>query len=112
MAVDASGNAYVTGWYGGTTDFDPGPGEDWHTSNGAWDIFLSKFDSAGSVLWAKTWGGTGLEQGWGAAVDGSGNSYVTGFFEGTVDFDPSPCEDWLVGSAVNDDAFLVKFPPQ
>jgi hypothetical protein len=109
MAVDSSGNSYVGGWFGGTADFDPGSGEDSHSSNGAEDIFLSKFDSTGSFLWAKTWGGTGTDQGWGAAVDGSGNYYVTGFFEGTVDFDPGPGEDWIVGNPVNDDAFLTKF---
>jgi len=33
----------VTGEFSGTVDFDPGPGIDIHTSNGDFDVFLSKF---------------------------------------------------------------------
>ena len=58
VAVDKSGSAYVTGSFPGTVDFDPGSGVDEHGSiNGSYDVFLSKFDSAGNFLWAKTWGG-------------------------------------------------------
>ena len=54
---DSLGNVYVTGLFDGTADLDPGPGIDNHTSNGNWDIYLSKFDASGNFLWARTWGG-------------------------------------------------------
>ncbi|MCK4721614.1 SBBP repeat-containing protein [bacterium] len=121
VAADESGNIYVTGEFGGTVDFDPGPGIDEHSSNGDDDIFLTKFDSYGTFQWARTWGGPDywdnlnnmdkdLDKGSGVAVDGSGNVYVTGSFAGTVDFDPGPGIDKHSFNGSHD-AFLSKFPP-
>lgn len=93
IAIDGSGNAYITGYFQGTVDFDPGPGLDNHTSNGDDDVFLSKFDPNGNFIWSRSWGGLELDMGYAVAVDGSGNAYVTGRFLGTVDFDPGPGVD-------------------
>ena len=91
ITSDASGNVYVTGQFGGTADFDPGPGTANLTSAGNMDIFVCKLDSAGSFVWAKAMGGVQREEGGsGIAVDGSGNVYTTGSFIGTADFDPGP----------------------
>jgi hypothetical protein len=108
VAIDGSGNAFVTGSFSGTVDFDPGPGVDNHTSNGNWDVFLSKFDSNGDLLWARTWGGSVWDWGYSVAIDGSGNALVTGSFGGTVDFDPGPGVDNHTANG-NDDAFISKF---
>ncbi len=43
-----------------------------------------------SLTWAKAMGGTGSDVGYSVAVDGSGNVYTTGYFVGTVDFNPDP----------------------
>jgi len=109
-AVDGSGNVYVTGWFRGTVDFDPGSGVDDHTSNGSRDIFLSKFDSFGAFNWARTWGGSGHDIGRGVAVDGSGSVYVTGHFHGTVDFDPGSGVDSHISNGY-DDVLLSRFDP-
>jgi hypothetical protein len=108
VAMDDSGNAYVTGYFALTVDFDPGSGEDLHVCTGGWDVFLSKFDPAGNFLWAKTWGGLEAEVGNDVAVDSSGNVYVTGYFTGTVDFDPGVGVDNHT-SAGNWDMFMSKF---
>ena len=110
VATDGANNVYITGFFAGIVDFDPGPGEDWHMSNGIYDIFLSKFDSLGNFLWAKTWGGDsgGQDEGNGVIADESGNTYVVGTFSGVVDFDPGPSEDWHT-SHNGYDAFLSKF---
>jgi hypothetical protein len=112
VAADGLGNSWVTGEFFQTVDFDPGPGVDEHISNGHNDAFLSKFNSNGSLQWALTWGGSDGDVGLGVAVDGYGNSYVTGAFTGTplsgpVDFDPGPGVDnhWSIYS----DAFMSKF---
>lgn len=90
VVVDPSGDVYVTGYFDGLCDFDPGPGEDFHqsASEDESDVFLSKFDTDGNFLWVRVWGGTEDEDAKGLAVDNFGNIYVTGRFEGTVDFDP------------------------
>ena len=89
LAVDGGGNVYTTGGFRVTADFDPGVGVINLTSAGERDIFVSKLDSAGNFVWVQQMSGTGDDRSWGLAVDGSGNVYTTGGFEGTVDFDPS-----------------------
>ncbi len=86
--VDASGHIYTTGRFRETSDFDPGPGTFNLTSMGNSDIFISKLDINGNFVWAKGMGGISEDKGYSIAVDGSGNVYSTGSFNGTVDFDP------------------------
>ena len=108
VAADNSGNVYVTGRFTETADFDPGIGVDNHTSNGDHDIFLSKFDSSGNYLWAKTWGGSGEDTGYRIAMDESGSVYVAGIFADTVDFDPGSGGDYHTSNGLQD-VFLSKF---
>jgi hypothetical protein len=105
-----SGNIYVTGYFFAAVDFDPGGGEDWHNSNGSSDVFLSKFDSSGAFLWAKTWGGSQGEVSHDVVADIAGNAFVAGSFYVTADFDPGPGEDWHTSNG-SSDAFLSKFLP-
>jgi pimeloyl-ACP methyl ester carboxylesterase len=90
IAVDATGNVYTTGYFQVTVDFDPGPGTYNMTAIGTNDIFISKIDASGNFVWARQLGGTGLEQCLTIAVDGAGKVHTTGYFTGTVDFDPGP----------------------
>jgi Planctomycete extracellular/Beta-propeller repeat len=90
MALDATANVYVTGHFSGTADFDPGPGTFNLTSAGGSDAFVWKLDSNGNLSWAVGAGTSSQENGNGIAVDTAGNVYTTGYFSGTVDFDPGP----------------------
>jgi len=111
VSVDNMGGVYVTGFFSNITDFDPGPGEDWHTANGIYDVFLTKFDDLGIFLWAKTWGGGnagGQDEGQSVVTNEVGNVYVTGTIIGLTDLDPGPGEDWH-GLGGGRDAFLSKF---
>ncbi len=92
VAPTGSGDIYLTGGFENTVDFNPGAGTLKLTSNGSRDIFISKLDSSGNLIWVKTMGGTGEDYGYYTAIDpnGSGSVYTIGYFEGTVDFDPGP----------------------
>ena len=74
IAVDSSGNAYITGT-SNSSDFPVTRGA---PNSGFEDVFVAKIDSTGSVIYAVTLGSTGSEEGDGIAVDASGNAYVTG----------------------------------
>src|ERR1043166_6153276 len=82
IATDASGNSYVIGTFGGTTGQF---GSFTLTGGGAQsaDVFIAKYDSAGTCLWAKRIGGPcwDLAYGGGIDLDHMGNCYVTGNFE-------------------------------
>ncbi len=91
MAVDSSGNVYRTGGFKGVTDFDPGPGVYYLSSYlGSRDIFIQKLDASGNFLWAKKTGYSNEDEGQSIKLDGSGNVYVAGVFQNSVDFDPGP----------------------
>jgi len=109
IALDNAGNVYASGRYSGTTDFDPGAGTFNLTSNGGFDIYLTKLTSAGNFVWAKSMGGTGYDEGFGLSVTNAGEIYLTGFFVQTVDFDPGPGTLNLTASGSNDDVFISRF---
>jgi len=107
IAADSSGNSYVTGWFRHLADFDPGPGVDEHSSDAEDELYLSKFDTSGNFIWARTWNGSAGEDGMGAAVDGAGNPYIIGWFNGTLDLDPGSGVDEYTTTSYG--AFLCKF---
>jgi len=79
IAVDAAGNAYVTG-YTFSTDFPTTAGAFQTTHGGNWDAFLTKLDPTGSAIVYSTYlGGSDNDQGNGIAVDAAGSAYVTGW---------------------------------
>jgi uncharacterized delta-60 repeat protein len=82
IALDGSGNIYMMGY---TNSF--GAGGD--------DAFIAKFDNSGNSLLNITWGGSNGDQGFGIALDGSGNIYITGYTDSV--------------GAGDDQAFIAKF---
>lgn len=87
---DKQGNVYTTGYFRNTVDFDPGLGIFNLTSIGLEDIFISKLDAAGNLIWVKQIGSSSPDEGNSIAVDDSGYVYSTGYFNLTTDFDPGP----------------------
>lgn len=106
VAIDNSGNVYVTGYFYGTTL--PFSGTILTTIGGA-DFFLLKYDSAGNLLWAKSAGGSADEKGMSLFSDFFGNLVVTGFFYSpTITFGTTVLtKDTTNNSAP--DIFVVKY---
>ncbi|MHC1707551.1 MAG: SBBP repeat-containing protein [Bacteroidales bacterium] len=108
--VDAAGNVYITGSYKGESDFDPGPGTFSLTPVGNYEIFLTKLDMDGNLVWALSFGDSDLDEGRDLCLDAEGNIYLTGYFTGTVDFDPGPGVVNL-NSPGSGDIFILKLDP-
>ena len=108
LARDAAGNLYVGGSFTGDTDFDPGPGFQVLTSIGGDDGFVAKYSSAGDLLWARRFGGTGGDAVNDVAVDAAGNLYAAGFFAGQAHALPHSSTT-IVANGSEADGFLVSF---
>jgi len=104
IALDSSGNAYVTGL---TTSNDfPTANAAQTAYSGGQDAFVAKLDGAGAALAYSTYlGGTGADQGSSIAVDSSGQAYVTGYTTSTNFPLANPIQPTYGG---NQDAFVSK----
>jgi hypothetical protein len=102
VAVDASGNVTVTGYFVGTVNFGGGA----LTAGSSGDMYVAKFGSGGAHVWSKRFGDGNGAVGRSVAVDASGNSIVTGYFPGIVNFGGG-----ALGSAGGYDVFVAKFGP-
>lgn len=87
VCVDRWGSVYITGYVKGN----------FHgiTRVGSSDIFISKYNSAGTRLWSALFGSTAVDEGFGIACDTNGNVFVTGYCQESVEGNP-----WL-GSGDN-----------
>lgn len=109
VAVDRSGNVYATGSYEKTTDFDPNSGVYNLVSNGYSDIFITKLNSSGDFVWAKSFGSTGYDYGYDISTDSYGNIFAIGAFKDTVDFDPGVGVSKLISGGSSLDIYILKF---
>src|SRR6476659_2860606 len=103
MALDAQGNSYITG-YTASTNF-PTINARQPVAGGQGDAFVEKLNSSGTPIYSTYLGGNYLDYGYGIAVDGAGNAYVTGYtgssnFPTANAFQPDYAGSW--------DAFVTK----
>jgi hypothetical protein len=115
VAIDAIGNIAVTGFFSGTVDFDPGVGlTNVSSSLGAKSVSLWKLNASKNFRWARTFGGTrviNMQCSQNAVTtDALGNVYTTGYFSGTVDFDPG-ANTTILNSGSDLNMFIMKNNP-
>ena len=106
IAVDAQGNAYITG-FTGSPDF-PTLNAFQATNRGGFDAFVTKLNPAGNALVYSTFlGGTGSDVGSAIAVDSQGSAYITGQIQSTDFPTANPFQSAHAGGTY--DAFVTKF---
>lgn len=111
VAIDALGNAYVTG-ITTSPDFPTTTGTFDTTINGAADAFVTKLNPTGSALVYSTFlGGSGTNSGLGIAVDNFGSAYVTGLTTSPNFPTTAGAFDTIGGGADLEDAFVTKLNP-
>ena len=97
IAVDGSGNVYVAGRSDATWGSSPV-----RSFAGGNDAFVARLASNGSLTWNTFLGSSGTDYGYGVAVDGSGNIYISGYSNAT--WGSSPVRAYTA----NADAFAVR----
>lgn len=107
MDVHPDGQIVLAGEFQDVVDFDPGPVD--HSvpnfSDGT-DGYVLRLDTDGEFSWVGTFGGTENDGAKGVAFDSPSNVYVTGYFSGTADLDPTGADHLVPATGV--DAFFVK----
>ena len=84
LAVDAAGNAYVSGQIASSFTVN---GTSYNTLGGR-DAVVAKINTSGTWQWLATGGSTSSENVYGVAVDSSGNAYIGGVIRGASTFGP------------------------
>ncbi len=110
LVIEGTGSIVVVGGFAGVADVGTGGATVPLASAGGQDVYIVRYDTDGR--WqglARRFGGSGSEGAQGVALDAFGNILVSGWFQGTVDFDPGPGVTALtgLGTAGAGDAFLV-----
>ena len=115
VAVEPAGASYVTGTFDVATFGAGEPSETNLNAVGEGDVFVAKYSSAGTLVWAKRAGGPGWDQGLGIALDHRGGLHVTGIF-GTwggqnemAVFGPGDPNETTLTSAGLGDVFLAAY---
>jgi len=113
LSCDKSGRVIATGKHKGTADFNPSPSTNnsLTASTNSDDIFIASYNSSGTYSWAKTFGNNNSVEEFvnDIFVDANNDIYVTGEFNGPVDFDPSSSSYYLTSTGGTPDVFFNKF---
>ncbi|HRE76146.1 MAG TPA: T9SS type A sorting domain-containing protein [Flavobacteriales bacterium] len=107
ISINASNEIFITGNYTGTSDFNPGGGVFNLTSSGSNDVFISRLDNNGDFISAISIGSTGNDLGRDILLNNSGDVYILGNYNATVDFNPFAGTNNLI-SFGGTDVFLLK----
>jgi acetyltransferase-like isoleucine patch superfamily enzyme len=106
--VDSAGNIVVTGYFFGAPVFGSGEAAE-TTLTSPFDSFVAKFDTAGTLQWAKqTTGGNSSTVG--LVLDPANRIYVGGFYYNTTTFGPGEAAQTTI-AADGGDGFIATYNP-
>ena len=110
ITTDAAGHVFSSGGFRNTVDFDPGVGVFYLTAVGHDDrgTYVLKLDPDGNFIWAKTFTSTNTCFIGAMTTDANGNIYLSGRFDGTVDFDPGTGTFNITNNGTFDASFMCK----
>ena len=107
VKTDAANNVYITGYFESGFYFVPETSTNFAQAFGGEDIFIAKYSANGTFIWGKTIGGSGHERPSGMDIATDGSISITGYFNGTVDFNPGSSTNNFTTSG-NRDIFVLK----
>lgn len=100
LVVDSQGDLIFTGWFNGSTNIGGIP-----LTGSGWEVYVAKVSEDGNPVWAKSFGGSGNNEGKSLATDASGNIVLAGVFQQLLSLGGSTL------AAVGDDGFVAKLDP-
>lgn len=106
--MDNDGNLFISANFKLTLDCDPNQGvHNIESYNDRYDFFLLKLNNEGQFVWVQHFEGESYEKAYGIAIDDNANIYLSGYYYGTIDLDPS--EDTAIyHSNGGEDLFICK----
>jgi gliding motility-associated-like protein len=110
MDMDENGFIYASGYVYGVTDMDPGPATVTVGANSNCSVFAAKYDTSGTLLWAKSMDGVWNNWAYSIHADRNGFVYITGMVQGPIDFDPGPATFTVTGTG-GGSIFVCKLDP-
>jgi len=109
VVIGADSSIYVSGYFmgPGPCNFELNTGlTELVTSGGDPDMYITRHNKSGDLIWVKHFDGAGSSTVWGMSIDSLDNIYVSGNFWGTIDFDPSPGVTNLTAIGTQDNYIL------
>lgn len=110
IGIGDFGEIFIAGEFSGTADLAPGPTVSNAISNGSTDIFLARYDFLGNLLWQRSFGSSSFDYVHDLQLHENGKIYITGRFNGDLDFDPGP--GTTLNSPGTTGAYLSSFDTQ
>lgn len=112
IRVDNTQSVFISGTFAGTTDFDPDLNISANlTTFGLDDIFICKLDSNGLFSYVQQIGGTNYDIPFAMSMTSNGNTFLTGHFSGTADFDPTTGVANITSNGGSSDIFVFAQGP-
>ncbi|POY34687.1 hypothetical protein C3K47_18795 [Solitalea longa] len=112
IAVDDQSNVYVTGLFHLTVDFDPSASNAAFLTSKGNDAFVAKYDKDGNYQWAFNLNNSNIDdivRPFCVLANTDGTIYLTGYYSGAADFDPSAVATNEMTAIGKYDGFFAKY---